>query len=123
MASTARSVVTVEINPERAQLAADRLRELQNVELLVGDWRDHLPGRAPFDLLFFDGGHMDEAPDALDLVAPGGLIVKDDLSPGWEGPDPVRGLLFGHPRLLAVELLTTPATAAVIAVRLEATDA
>ncbi|MBA3734722.1 MAG: hypothetical protein H0W90_05925 [Actinobacteria bacterium] len=66
---------------------------------------------------------MDEAPDALDLVAPGGLIVKDDLSPGWEGPDPMRALLFGHPRLLAVELLTTPATAAVIAVRLEATDA
>jgi hypothetical protein len=63
-----------------------------------------------------------EASDAVDLVAAGGLILKDDLSPGWEGPDPVRALLFEHPDLLAVELLTTPATAAVIAVRLEATD-
>lgn len=123
MASTARSVVTVEIDPERAELAAARLRGLQNVELLVGDWRDHLPRRAPFDLLFFDGGHMDEASDAVDLVAAGGLIVKDDLSPGREGPDPVRELLFEHPDLLAIELLTTPATAVVIAVRLEATDA
>jgi hypothetical protein len=51
----------------------------------------------------------------------GGLIVKDDLSPDWEGPDPVRELLFNHPELVAVELLTTPQTAAVLAVRLEAT--
>ena len=64
---------------------------------------------------------MEKAPDAVDLVAPGGLIVKDDLSLGWEGPDLVRELLFGHPRLLAVELLSTPVTAGVVAGRLAAT--
>jgi hypothetical protein len=29
----------------------------------------------------------------------------------------VRKVLFGHPELLAVELLTTPSTAAIVAVR------
>jgi predicted O-methyltransferase YrrM len=123
MASTAASLVTVELDRERASIASERLRGFSNVELLVGDWRDHLPQRAPFELLFFDGGRFDEAPDAIDLVAFGGLIVKDDLTPGRQGPDRVRDLLFGHPELVAVELLMTPQTAAVLAVRLEVTDA
>ncbi len=123
MASTARSLVTVELDPDRVSVAAYRLRRFPNVELLAGDWRDHLPQRAPFDLLFFDGGHFDESPEAIDLVVPGGLIVKDDLSPDWEGPDPVRELLFDNPKLLAVELLTTPTTVAVLAVRLGVTGA
>jgi hypothetical protein len=49
--------------------------------------------------------------------------VKDDLTPGREGPDSVRELLFNQPELVAVEVLLTPQTAAVLAVRLEATDA
>jgi predicted O-methyltransferase YrrM len=117
IASTAVSLVTVERDPERAAVAADRLRGLENVELAVGDWRDVLPVRAPFDFLFFDAGRLDEAPEAIDLLAPGGLLLKDDLSPDWPGPDPVRELLFGHSDLVAVEILTTPETAAVIAVR------
>jgi predicted O-methyltransferase YrrM len=123
LASTARSLVTVELDPDRVTIAAYRLRRFPNVELLVGDWRDHLPQRAPFDLLFFDGGHFDEAPEAIDLVAIGGLIVKDDLTPDWQGTDPVRELLFDNPKLLAVELLTTPRTAMVLAVRLGVTGA
>jgi predicted O-methyltransferase YrrM len=123
MASTARSVVTVERDPDRLTIAAYRLRRSRNVELLLGDWRDHLPPRAPFDLLFFDGGRLEEAPDAIDLVAAGGLIVKDDLAPDSQGTDPVRELLLNNPKLLGVELLTTPKTAAVVAVRLGATDA
>jgi protein-L-isoaspartate O-methyltransferase len=51
MAATARSVVTVECDPERAAIAEDRLRSLANVELLVGEWQEHLPPRAPFELL------------------------------------------------------------------------
>lgn len=121
IASTARTLVTVENDAGRAQIAAQRLADFENVELLTGDWRDHLPGRGPFELLFFDGGRFEEAPDAVDLLVPGGLLVKDDLTPDWKGPDPVRELLFGHPPLVAVEILTTPATAAVIAVRSEVT--
>jgi predicted O-methyltransferase YrrM len=117
IASVAGSLVTVERDPDRAAVAAERLAGLQNVELIVGDWRDHLPSRAPFDFLFFDAGRLDKSPEAIDLLAPGGLFVKDDLTPNRPGPDPVRELLFNHPQLVAVEILTTPQTAAVVAAR------
>jgi predicted O-methyltransferase YrrM len=117
IASTAVSLVTVERDPERAAAARERLAGLDNVELVAGDWRDVLPARAPFDFLFFDAGRLDEAPEAVGLLAPGGLLLKDDLTPGRPGPDPVRELLFGHPELVAVEILTTPETAAVVAAR------
>ena len=118
IASTAASLVTVERDPERAAVAAERLRGVGNVELIVGDWREELPGRAPFDFVFFDAGRLDEAPEVVDLLAPGGLLVKDDLTPDRPGPDPVRALLFGHAELVAVEILTTQRTAAVVAARL-----
>jgi predicted O-methyltransferase YrrM len=117
MADTAVSLVTVEIDEQRAAIAEERLRGRANVELLVGDWRELLPPRAPFELLFFDGGRFAEGADSIDLVAPNGLLVKDDLTPDWPGPDPVRELLFGHPELVAVEILTTPRTAAIVAAK------
>ena len=118
IASTAVSLVTVERDPERAAVARERLRDLENVELHVGDWRDVLPAHAPFDFLFFDAGKIDESPEVIELLAPGGLLVKDDLTPGRaiEG-DPVRELLFTHPNLVAAEILTTPQTAAIVAAR------
>jgi predicted O-methyltransferase YrrM len=117
IADTASSLVTVEIDEERGAIARERLQGRDNVELLVGDWRDLLPPRAPFELLFFDGGRLEEAADSIELVATGGLLVKDDLTPDWPGPDPVRELLFGHPELVAVEILTTPETAAIVAAK------
>lgn len=117
IASTAASLVTVERDSDRAAVARERLQELPNVELVVGNWHDVLPERAPFDFIFFDAGRLDESPEVIDLLAPGGLLLKDDLTPARPGPDPVRELLFGHPELVAVEILTTPQTAAVIVVR------
>jgi predicted O-methyltransferase YrrM len=120
LAETARELVTVEVDEERAAVAADRLGGLANVELLVGDWRALLPPLAPFELVFADGGlrEADAWGAVLELVAPGGLIVKDDLTPGRpvEG-DPVREFLLRDPRLHAVEVLTTPETAAILATR------
>jgi predicted O-methyltransferase YrrM len=117
IASTARSLVTVESDPERADAAGERLRELANVELLVGDWRELLPARAPYELIFFDAGRADESQAAIDLLAPGGLFVKDDLTPGRVGSDPVRAFLLEHPQLVAVEILTSSAHAAMVASR------
>jgi predicted O-methyltransferase YrrM len=123
LASTALEVVTVELDPERAREAAARLDGLPNVELLVGDWAELLPPRGPFELLFMDGGgykhDLDAAARMLDLVAPGGLAVVDDMTPGY-GPDPVRDLFFGHPGFVTVEILTTPETAALLATRVAA---
>jgi predicted O-methyltransferase YrrM len=122
MAETAREVVTVEIDPERTEAARARLAGCRNVELLEGDWRELLPPRAPFDVVFADGGlrsREDYWELLLPLVAPGGLIVKDDLTPGRPiDGDPVREALLRHPGLAAVEILTIPDTAAIVATRL-----
>jgi predicted O-methyltransferase YrrM len=118
LAETARSVVTVELDPERAAVARDRLASFANVEALQGDAYELLRGRGPFGLVFADGGRYDWE-QILDLLEPGGLLVKDDLTPGRpiEG-DSVREFLLGDPRLEAVEVLTTPDSAAIVAVKL-----
>jgi predicted O-methyltransferase YrrM len=88
-------------------------------EAVLGRWQDVLPSRAPFDLVFFDGGAREgDAAAVLDLLAPGGVVVKDDLTPGRavEG-DPIKELLLRHPDLVGVEILTTPDMAAIVAVR------
>jgi predicted O-methyltransferase YrrM len=123
MAETARSVVTVELDPDRAATARERLRGLPNVQTLEGDVYEQLRGRGPFDLVFVDGGLRpvtDVKREAiLALVEPGGIIVKDDMTPGGavEG-DEVREFLLGDPRLAATEVLVTPEMAAIVAVRL-----
>jgi predicted O-methyltransferase YrrM len=123
LASTAREVVTVELDPERARVAREALAGLTNVEALEGDWASLLPPRAPFELLFMDGGgwklDLDAAARMLELVAPGGIVVADDMTPGY-GPDPVRDFFFDHPELVTVEILTTPLTAALLATRVAA---
>lgn len=109
------SFVTVEIDPERAAQAREALAGTA-AEVLEGDWRDVLPARGPFDVVFADGGVGYDC--VADLLAPGGILVKDDLTPGRavEG-DPTREALLRDPRLEATELLVTPNMAAIVAVR------
>ena len=87
----------------------------------TGTGTKYLPERAPFDLLFADGGVRETEGGfelLISLLAPGGILIKDDMSPGRpiEG-DEIREWLFRDPRLIATEVLTTPTTAAIIAVR------
>jgi predicted O-methyltransferase YrrM len=109
------SFVTVEVDAERAAAARERLAGMP-VEVLEGDWRDVLPPRAPFDVVFADGGVAYDL--VADLLAPGGILVKDDLTPGRpvEG-DATREALLLDPRLEAAEVLVTPAMACIVAVR------
>jgi predicted O-methyltransferase YrrM len=124
------SLVTVEQDDERAAAASRLFGDYDNVRVLHGDWHELLPPEAPFDLLFFDGGHWKrgdvpaESTQALNLVAPGGVVVIDDLTPEslwpeeWRGqPDAPREFWLNHPELVATELLTTPESAAILAVR------
>jgi len=117
MAQTARSVVTIELDPERAALARTRLAGLANVELLEGDAWELIRGRGPFGLVFADARGYDW--DAiLDLVEPGGLIVKDDLTPGRPvDGDPVRERLLRDPRLAAAELAVAPSMSVIVAAK------
>ena len=122
MASTATAVVTVEKEPDRAELARKRLAALGNVELVLGDWRTELPRRGAFGLVFLDGGGFkrepeEDGPVAVALLERGGILVVDDLTPGRAEPDPARAFLLEHPDLVAAEILTTPASAAIVAVR------
>ncbi|HEY2353941.1 MAG TPA: methyltransferase domain-containing protein [Gaiellaceae bacterium] len=123
MAETAQSVVTVEVDPERIPVARERLAGLANVELLEGDAYELLSGRGPFDLVFADGGIRQHGPGAWETVvgitAIGGLIVKDDMTPGRavEG-DEIREFLHRDPRLAASEILVTPELAVIVAARL-----
>ncbi|MDQ3891106.1 MAG: transferase [Actinomycetota bacterium] len=117
IASTAASLVTVEIDASRASGARARLAALGNVELLVGDWRDLLPPRGPYDLVFADSGDSKTDEAVAGLVAPGGLVVMDDLTPGRPPPDRVRDFWLSRSDFTAAEILTTVRTAALIAAR------
>jgi predicted O-methyltransferase YrrM len=114
----AATFVTVEPDPERfahARAVLDGTR----AELLNADWQDVLPERGPFDLIFFDGGTRAETLSlAIELLAPGGVLVKDDLTPGApiEG-DPVREAFLQDERLAGAELLARSDMAIIIATR------
>lgn len=121
------SFVTVELNPERAGAARALLAPFPNVRVLHGDWREILRC-APFAMLFPDAADAKtEAPETvLTALRPGGLVLLDDLTPEsrWtaEGrarrsADPVRAFWLNDPRLLATEILVTPASAAILATR------
>jgi predicted O-methyltransferase YrrM len=118
LAETARTVVTVERDSGRAVVARERVRGLSNVELLEGDAYEQLRGRGPFGLVFADGGRPYDWEAILALVEPGGLIVKDDLTPGRSVQgDGVREFLVRDPRLAAAEILATPEMAVIVAAR------
>ena len=106
------TLVTVELDRERAEAAR---AALTGVTLLEGDWRDALPPHAPFDFLFVDVHAAKTDPFVLELLAPGALVVIDDLTPDRPGPDPVRDFWLRSDAIRAVEILTTPSTAAIVA--------
>jgi predicted O-methyltransferase YrrM len=116
LAETARRVVTIELDPERAAATRELVRDLPNVEALEGDWRELAGGT--YGLVFADAGAY-EWNRVVELTEIGGFIVKDDLTPGRAiDGDPVREFLLRDSRLVATELLTTAETAAIVAVRL-----
>jgi SAM-dependent methyltransferase len=92
------TLVSVEPDEERSAHARRSLGD-SNVELVLGHWEEVLPERAPFDLIFFDGGISETGLQAaIELLAPGGILVKDDMTP-WapdrRGPG-ARGLAPGR---------------------------
>jgi predicted O-methyltransferase YrrM len=106
--------VTVELDEPRAAAATELLDEDESATVLQGDWRDVLPEEAPFDFLFADGGKSKYHEELVGLLAPGGMLVMDDLTPGYADPDPVRELWLPHQRLVAVELQISAREAVIV---------
>lgn len=115
------TLLTVELDQNRAADAKALFAGSHSVEVLSGDWslaRD----RAPFDLLFSDGGPK-RAPGDPEKLAPlvraGGLVVLDDYTPGHQdAEDPARRIWLENPSYRAQELMVAPDASVILAVRL-----
>lgn len=110
---------TAERDSVRAAAVTALFADDPNVHVLAGDWRELLPAQAPFDLVFFDAAKQERPQEdgalVVGLLAPGGIAVLDDLTPGRPGPDPVRDFWLGHRDLVATEVLTAPENATILA--------
>jgi predicted O-methyltransferase YrrM len=127
------SFVTAEADDDRAPACAELFSEFRNVRVLHGDWHEVMPPEAPFDLLFFDGGGWKrsappqmraESERALELVAPGGVVAMDNLTPehlwpedGPKWPEALREFWLANDALMATEVMTTPDSSAIVAVK------
>lgn len=125
------TLVTAELDPHLAKVAARLLAACPRVRALAGDANDVLPPYGPFDLIFADSGIRDAAAfGALTgLLKPGGCIVMDDLTPVQVLPagspllasDTKRNLFAGEERLTWTEVvLPDLANSLLVGTRLEA---
>jgi predicted O-methyltransferase YrrM len=83
------------------------------VELVEGDGATVVRERAPFDLVFADApsGKVEGLEHTVAALAPGGVLVVDDMDPAVHTDDGlldaitgVRRQLMGEPTLVAVDL-------------------
>jgi predicted O-methyltransferase YrrM len=106
------TLITAEIDQQRAAAARELLAEDTRVEVLTGDAVTIMSNRGPFDLLFSDGGKGDGV-DLVSLLRIGGRIVMDDVTPQkalppdspYRASDPKRRFFFSDPRLISTEVV------------------
>ena len=117
--------VSVELDEMRYREVSKLFSAFPNATFLSGDWTEVL-AYAPFKLLFADGGKAKEegAEVLLNALELGGTLILDDLTPenqwpeAWRGQiDKTRAFWLNNPRVHATEILTTPTTAAIVAVK------
>ncbi len=107
----ASTLVTVEVDHLRAVAAAELFADDDRVWVVEGDATEVLADRGPFDLLFLDGP-VSEPASVIELLAPGGALVVDDMTPidllpadsPYRHHDPKREL-FADPRLISAEFV------------------
>ena len=116
-ASSSTHLVSIELDEERAGAAAELFADHPNVTILHGE-ANELAEHGPFDLLVIDSGDVVPGPlhraelDPTAVLAPGGVLFKDDLWPMTSWPpvtfhgdvDELRVRLFEHPHLLTTEV-------------------
>lgn len=109
------TLVTAELDPERAAAAARVLAGDPRVTVLTGDAASLIAAHGPYDLIFADSGVRDAAAFGalVALLEPGGRIVMDDVTPiaalAAESPlrerDVKRELFAGQPDLTWTEVV------------------
>lgn len=126
-ASPTTTFVSMELDSDRAQAAAQVFAEDANVTIRHGDWSELLQYGA-FDLLVLDGGGNGKAGDACvepsRWLTPTGMLVIDDFTPLASWPPRFRGAVdevrlhwLEHPDLLSTEVRTSPNHAAILGLR------
>lgn len=121
------SLVSVELDEQRAAASADLFDHHDHVQVLQGDWT-HLREHGPFDLLVLDGGgkgkdlSVDAPLDPADgWLRIGGAVVLDDFTPaGQPGAlehDAARQHWLEHPLLRSTEIRLSPNLATIVGVR------
>jgi predicted O-methyltransferase YrrM len=125
------TLLSVEIDRDRAAAVGELFAERPDVEIRAGDWQEVLSGRPPFDLLFMDVGvrqylKRERWAEVLELVSVGGLILFDDLAPmelwppEWDDlVDLKREFAFHNPRVVSAEVRTTATQVALLVTRIE----
>lgn len=81
------TLITVEQKAKQVEVAKKHLGGDPRVTFWVGDGLEFLRGPLePFDFIFADTwpGKIEQPGLALDLVAPGGFYVVDDMNLGWK---------------------------------------
>jgi len=105
-------LITVEIDERLASVARNVLAADHRVRVITGEAGSTLPGLAPFDLIFADGGDL-QGIDLVGLLNMGGRIVNDDVTPRQLLPedspfrtdDPKRRAFFEDNRLVSAEVV------------------
>jgi predicted O-methyltransferase YrrM len=121
------SLVSIELDEERAAASARLFADHRHVKVLQGDWTQ-LRRHGPFDLLVLDGGGkgkdraVDTPLDPADgWLSVGGTIVLDDFTPaatpGALQHDVARQHWLRHPSLHAAEVRLAPDLATIIGMR------
>lgn len=125
-ASSNTRFVSVELDHDRATVAAELFADRPNVSVVEGDWsvlKDH----GPFDLLVLDGGGAgkgDEPIEPSGWLRPAGALVIDDFTPNGDWPrtyggaiDAARMHWLQHPEMVATEIQTTHKWCTLVAIR------
>jgi predicted O-methyltransferase YrrM len=101
------TLLTVELDQDRAQAARTLFADNSAVEVITSDWSLALE-RDEFDLLFSDGGPK-RTPGDPEKIAPlvrnDGLVVLDDYTPGYDKNDVSRRIWLENPNFYAMELM------------------
>jgi predicted O-methyltransferase YrrM len=114
------TLLTIELDVERATAAQALFATSDSVEVVAGDWHLALD-RGPFDLLFSDGGpkRAPGDPEKLaPLVRPGGIVVLDDYTPDYPDPDDIsRKIWLDNTNYRAQEIMVSREASVIVAVR------